>query len=95
MRYRIVSAQANEDHTIDLVWSNDKRARVDFKPIIGKGGVLAPLQDRFFFRDKMAIVQEGRALEWPGELDFSADSLIYRAFPDLQASDDGSQTAAE
>jgi len=37
VRYRIVTAEANRDHTVDLVWSNGKTARVDFKPIIGKG----------------------------------------------------------
>jgi hypothetical protein len=95
MRYRIISAIANPDHTVDLAWSNGRNSRVDFKPIIGKGGVLAPLADAAFFRDTMAITQDGRALEWPGELDFSADSLIYRAFPDLQAADGRSQTAAE
>jgi hypothetical protein len=95
VRYRITSATANLDHTVDLAWSNGRSARIDFKPIIGRGGVLALLADTKFFRTKMAITQDGRALEWPGELDFSADSLIYRAFPDLQASDGGSQTAAE
>jgi hypothetical protein len=94
VRYRIISARANQDHTVDLAWSNGKRARIDFKPIIGEGGILTPLKDVSFFQGGMAIAQEGRALEWPGELDFSADSLIYRAYPDLQASD-GSQTAAE
>jgi hypothetical protein len=95
VRYRIVSAVANADHTIDLTWSNGKSARVDFKPMIGKGGMLAPLKDSRFFRENMAITQDGRAIEWPGELDFSADSLLYRAFPDLQRSDAGSQSAAE
>jgi hypothetical protein len=95
VRYRIVTAQANDDHTVDLVWSNGEAARVDFKPIIGKGGVLAPLKDAAFFCEQMAITQDGRALEWPDALDFSADSLLYRAFPELQKADGGSQSAAE
>ncbi len=95
MRYRIVSATANADQSVDLAWSNGKQARIDFKPIIGKGGVLAPLKDWQFFRDAMTIADGGRALEWSGELDFSADSLIYRAFPELQVLDSGSQSAAE
>jgi Protein of unknown function (DUF2442) len=95
VRYRIISATANRDHTVDLAWSNGRRARVDFQPIIGQGGALSPLRDIDFFCDHVAIAQDGRALEWPGELDFSADSLIYRAFPDLQESDGGSQSAAE
>lgn len=94
MRYRITSATANKDHTVDLTWSNGRSARVDFKPIVGNGGVLAPLKNIEFFCSKMSVTQEGRALEWAGELDFSADSLIYRAFPELQARD-GSQSAAE
>jgi hypothetical protein len=94
VRYRITSATANRDHSVDIVWSNGKRARVDFKSIIGTGGVLAPLLDETFFSTTMTVAQEGRALEWPGELDFSADSLIYRAFPDLQATD-AAQSAAE
>jgi hypothetical protein len=94
VRYRITSATANRDHSVEIIWSNGKRAWIDFKPIIGRGGVLAPLLDETFFSTAMTVAQEGRALEWPGELDFSADSLIYRAFPDLQAAD-AAQSAAE
>ena len=95
MRYRIVTAVAKSDLTVDLAWSNGKQASVDFKSIIGKGGVLAPLKDASFFSREMVIAQDGRVLAWPGELEFSADSLIYRAFPDLEASDARSQSAAE
>jgi hypothetical protein len=46
---------------------------VDFSPLAGRG-VFATWNDEAVFR-RAVIADQGRALEWPGEIDFCADAL--------------------
>jgi hypothetical protein len=52
-----------------------------FRDTIAKGGKFAQLGDWDFFA-RVEVGQDGDGIVWPGELDFGADSLWYRAHPD-------------
>jgi hypothetical protein len=81
MRF-IEKAQANPDLTVTIEWQGGGTDTIDFKPNVAKGGVCAPLADPAFFTSKMYVAEDGYFLGWPEEIEFSADSLWYRAHPD-------------
>jgi hypothetical protein len=51
-------------------------------PVIAQGNVFAPMRDADYFVGKMRIATDRLGLEWPNRVDFSADGLRFRAFPD-------------
>ena len=75
----IKAAKARTDYAVEIEWHDGSRSVVDFAPTIEKGGVFAVLTDKDFFVDRLSIGDDGDWLSWPGELDFSADSLWYRS----------------
>ena len=82
MLYRIETAQAHRDLTVTIGWSDGVTANVDLSPVIAKGHVFAPLQDPAFFVANMKVASDRLGLEWPNRVDFSADGLRFRAFPE-------------
>jgi len=50
----------------------------DFTPVVRPGGVFAPLADPAFFA-QASLDERGRAVQWPGELEFCADALRQQA----------------
>jgi hypothetical protein len=82
MLYRITDAVAHANHTVTVTWSDGVKADVDLSSVIAKGNVFAPMQDAAYFMDKMQIAADRLGLEWPNRVDFSADGLRFRAFPD-------------
>jgi len=82
MLYRISSATAHPDHSVTVTWSDGITARVDLTPVIAKGPVFAPLREAGFFVSQMQVAADRLGLEWPNRVDFSADGLRFRAFPE-------------
>ncbi len=82
MLYRIVNAVAHPNHTLTVTWSDGVTADVDLSPVIAKGNVFAPMADAAYFVEKMRIATDRLGLEWPNRVDFSADGLRFRAFPE-------------
>ena len=82
MLHRINHATAHPDHTVTVPWSNGITAVVDLSPVIAKGPVFASMQDFAYFARDMRIATDRLGLEWPNRVDFSADGLRFRAFPD-------------
>ena len=82
MLYRINNAVAHANHTVTVTWSDGITAAVDLSPVIVKGNVFAPMQDAGYFVANMRISVDRLGLEWPNRVDFSADGLRFRAFPD-------------
>ena len=82
MLYRIATAVAHPDHTVTVIWSDGVTADVDLSPVIAKGKVFAPMQDARYFVDNMRVAPDRLGLEWPNRVDFSADGLRFRAFPE-------------
>jgi len=81
MLYRIDQATAHPDHTVTVTWSDGVEAVVDLAPVVAKGKVFAALQDPAYFTTKMRIADDRLGIEWPNRVDFSADGLRFRAFP--------------
>lgn len=82
MLYRITNAVAHPNHIVTVTWSDGVTADVDLSPVIAKGNVFAPLADGAYFVAKMRIATDRLGLEWPNRVDFSADGLRFRAFPE-------------
>jgi hypothetical protein len=82
MLYRINNAIAHPDHSVTVTWSDGVTAIVDLSPVIAKGNVFAPMQDAAYFVATMRIATDRLGLEWPNRVDFSADGLRFRAFPE-------------
>ena len=82
MLYRVEKAVAHPDHTVTITWSDGVTAAVDLAPALAKGSVFAPLRDASFFTQNMRIAADHLGIEWPNRVDFSADGLRFRAFPE-------------
>ena len=80
MLYEITHAVAHPNHTVTITWSDGIQGEVNFTPFITKG-VFAALQDPAYFVREMRLLRSRIGLEWPNEVDFSADGLRYDAFP--------------
>jgi hypothetical protein len=77
----IVAAAANAaDHTVTLTWANGETTVNSFRHLVGNG-VFAAFSDPAFFA-QARVGEGGRSLEWPGELDFCADALWFKAHPE-------------
>ena len=77
----IRDVKALPDFAVEIRWEDGETSVVSFRETIVKGGVFAQLGDPEFFA-KVKVGDEGDCIVWPGELDFGADSLWYRAHPE-------------
>jgi hypothetical protein len=77
----IISATADAaTHAVALTWANGARTVSGFTHLVGKG-VFRALADPAVFA-QVRVGENGRSLEWPGELDFCADALWFEAHPE-------------
>lgn len=93
MLYRIENAIAHPDHTVSVIWSDGVEAVVDLAPVIAKGKVFVAMQEPGYFVEHMRIADDRLGLEWPNRVDFSADGLRFRAFPDEAQAEFGGKLA--
>ena len=82
MLYRIDNATAHPDHTVTVTWSDGVSAVVDLAPAITKGRVFEAMREPGYFVERMRVADDRLGLEWPNRVDFSADGLRFRAFPE-------------
>jgi hypothetical protein len=82
MLYRIEKAIAHPDYTVTVTWSDGVTAAVDLAPVIAKGPVFAAMREPGYFVEHIRIAADRLGLEWPNRVDFSADGLRFRAFPE-------------
>jgi hypothetical protein len=82
MLHRIQKATAHPDHTVTITWSDGVEAVVDLAPVVVKGKVFAAMQDPGYFTRHMRVADDRLGVEWPNGVDFSADGLRFRVFPD-------------
>lgn len=73
---KITSIEVLPEFCLKLTYVDGRSAHVDFKNKIQKGTVTASLADPGFFK-QVKISYDGRAIEWPGEVDFCADALWF------------------
>jgi hypothetical protein len=76
----VMAAPDPASHTVALTWANGEKTVSSFGHLVGKG-VFAAFSDPAFFA-QARVVEGGRSLEWPGELDFCADALWFEAHPE-------------
>lgn len=82
MLYGITHAIPHPNHTVTVTWSDVVTAVVDLSPVVAKGDVFAAMRDGQYFVAHMRIASDRLGLEWPNRVDFSADGLRFRAFPE-------------
>jgi hypothetical protein len=74
-RPRIKSVRAEAGgRMLDVVWADGRRTRIDFGDPIARLRVFAPLEDQAFFA-KVRVINDGWAIAWSDEIDYSADAL--------------------
>ena len=72
---RIKSVRAeSRGHMLEVVWADGRRTRVDFGDPIARLKVLAPLEDPALFA-KVHVINDGWAIAWSDEIDYSSDAL--------------------
>jgi|APSaa5957512622_1039677.scaffolds.fasta_scaffold69821_2 hypothetical protein len=64
----------SDSFSIELEYSDGEHVKVNFQPIINKGGVMSALDDVTFFK-KVSIDDRGRFIQWPNDLEFCADAF--------------------
>lgn len=75
---RIISLAHGPDCRLRLTYADGFAGVVDLASVAKRGGVFARLQDAEYFR-QVRIGEDGRPIEWPGELDMCADALRMQA----------------
>ena len=75
-----VGAPDPATHTAALTWANGATTVSSFHHLAGKGVFTAFADPAFFTQARVG--EGGRSLEWPGELDFCADALWFKAHPE-------------
>ena len=78
---KINSFKVLDSYRVWLRFDDGVEGEAEFSGHVGKG-VFTPWADYEFFK-QARVGEHGRTLTWPGELDFGADSLWYRAHPDV------------
>jgi Protein of unknown function (DUF2442) len=87
MMHRIRRAVARPNHTVEITWDDGTSSRVSFAEIIMRGPVFEAMRDPVYFAKRMTVDENGYALSWPDEVDFSADGLWHKAHPHDQKRD--------
>lgn len=80
----MVSLKLLDNYRVWLRYDDSVEGEVDFSDQVGKG-VFAAWSDYPFFR-QAHIGDDGRRLQWPGEIDLCADAL-YLEITGLQPED--------
>ena len=76
---RIIKVRHIKDYRLELTFSNQVVAELDFRGrIVGRGGVFTPLENTGFFR-QVRVDEEARTLVWPNDVDFDPDVLYSEA----------------
>lgn len=91
---KITTIRILENHQVWLRFDDGVEGTVNLAREATRTGVFGAWEDPFIFR-QVAIAQEGRALEWPGEIDLCADALYLRVtgktpeemYPSLKSDD--------
>jgi hypothetical protein len=78
MNPQVQSIAAVTGTTLDLRFADGQLRRFDVQPYIDRGGVFAQLQMPAIFQSARVVAG---AIEWPGEIDLSHDTLYLRSVP--------------
>jgi hypothetical protein len=76
----IVQIEPRSDLTVRVIWSDGRKTRVDFAPIIERSPVFSAMRDPNYFVREAKIAHTGSAIAWSDTLEFSSDGLRQNAF---------------
>ena len=75
---RVKAVRHIRDYTLEVTFSDGACGEIDFRDqIVGRGGMLAPLEDIEVFR-QARVDHEVATLVWPNGVDFCPDVLYSR-----------------
>ena len=76
---RILGVRYVKEYTLELTFSDDTVAELDFRHrIVDRGGVFGPLEDLEFFA-QVSVDPEAGTVVWPNGVDFCPDVLYAEA----------------
>jgi hypothetical protein len=76
---RIRGVRHIEEYRLELTFSDDTTAELDFRPrVVGRRGVVKALEDPEFFR-QVRVDPEGGTVVWPNGGDFCPNVLYAEA----------------
>jgi len=75
---KLVEVAPLPGHRLKLAYNDGARFTLDITDLIESGGVYAALRDEHVFT-KVSLAADGSYIEFPGEIDFCADSLRQSA----------------
>lgn len=78
MLKRITKVKALADYHIRLDYEGGETIDLDMREAVHAGGVLSALADPDLF-GQVSLGSRGRAVCWPGEIEFCADALWLQA----------------
>jgi hypothetical protein len=87
----VAAAAIPGTNTVELRWANGSVTSARFDDVVGRGA-FAHLTDPAIFL-QVRVAEGGHSLEWPGEIDFSADALWLEAHPEDNPWGERSQAA--
>jgi hypothetical protein len=71
----VKSVRYLRDYELELTFADGVGGRIDFTAwIVGKGGVLAPLEDKNFFA-RVSVNADIGTIVWPNDVDFDPEVL--------------------
>jgi hypothetical protein len=75
---RIERLEVTSAFKLTAIYRDGMQVNLDFSELLAAGGVMDPLRDATLFA-QVKIVRNGRAIEFPGNVDFCADALRLQA----------------
>jgi len=75
----ILKVNANEDFTVDVLFSDGFKKRVDFSHVLHQESDITKPLKRFDYFKRVSILEGGKGITWPNEYDACPDWLRYHA----------------
>lgn len=72
---KVVTAKANDDFTLDLIFNDGAMKRFDVKPYLDKG-IFTELKNLEYFKDIKIVFG---TVQWQNEQDFAPETLYLEA----------------
>ena len=71
----VKSVQYRGDYRVELTFTDGVSGEIDLAPwVVGKGGVMAPLENREFF-SRVSVNADIGTIVWPNDVDFDPEVL--------------------
>jgi hypothetical protein len=79
--HKIIKIELLDDYKINLIFNDSTNYKFDLNKYFHEGSVFLKIKNKQLF-NQVRISNDGRALVFPNEIDFCADSLWLKAHPE-------------